>query len=208
MAPAGKRFERDDPAGPDVDDRLEMDVDRAVGDRDAQFELDQPAHLDLRVHLSFKGAPAAAPVRLRRIERDIRFGQKYVRRRPVVRRRGGPDAGADDNLAAVDDDRSADLFDDAPGERGSAGLPPAMAVEDDELIAAPSGDQVARADDPASLRAISAKSLSPVAWPRLSLTCLKLSRSRNITVSSAVGRSGPKREGECLLEAPGGSEGP
>ena len=49
--------------------------------------------------------------------------------------------------------------------------------------------------------AISTRSLSPVRWPRLSLTCLKSSRSRNITVRPSPGApSRPKGESELLLE--------
>ena len=115
-APARQRLEADDPPRRDGDDRLEIDLDPVGGDRSAQFELDQPANLDLGVHLLLERPPHPAPVRLRRIERDIRFREQGVGTEPVVRRRGAADACADDHLAPVDDHGAVDFVDDALGE--------------------------------------------------------------------------------------------
>ena len=54
-------------------------------------------------------------------------------------------------------------------------------MQDDEFVAAPTRHQIARTDRRAEPAGDLARSLSPVRWPRLSLTCLKSSRSRNIT---------------------------
>ena len=64
-----------------------------------------------------------------------------------MRRAGAADAGADDDLAAVDDHGPADLFDDALGQRRRLEPVLAVMVQDDEFVAAPTRDQIARTDD-------------------------------------------------------------
>jgi hypothetical protein len=71
--PARERLETDNPARPDGDDGLEVDVDAVARDRRAQFELDQAADLDFGVHRWFERPPYPPAVRLRRIKRDIRL---------------------------------------------------------------------------------------------------------------------------------------
>ena len=117
------------------------------GDRGAQLELDQTANLDLGVHLLLERPPGPAPVRFRRIERDIRFGEQGVGAQSIVRRRGAPDACADDDLAPVDDHGAVDLVDDALGEVMGLQLTGVVMVKDDKFVAAPARDQVARPDD-------------------------------------------------------------
>ena len=200
--PARERLESDDLARCDGDDRLEVDIDGVAGDRRPQFELDQPADLDLGVHRLFERPPDPAAVRLRRVKRDIGLRQQGVRTEPVRGRRSAADAGADDHFAAVDDHRAVDFVDDALGDGWVSRLARRVMVKDDKFVAAPARDQIARADDARSRRATSTRSLSPVRWPRLSLTCLKSSRSRNKTVRPSVrGRFGMKRLRELLLEA-------
>ena len=146
-APARQRLEADDPPGRDGDDRLEVDLDPVGGDRRAQFELDQPANLDFGVHLRLERPPHPPPVGFRRIKRDIRFREQRVGTEPVVGRRGAADACADDHLAAVDDHGAVDFVDDALGEVGGRRLAGRMMVKDDEFVAAPARDEIARADD-------------------------------------------------------------
>ena len=146
-APARQRFEADDPSRCDGDDGLEIDLDLVGRDRGAQLELDQTADLDLRVHLLFERPPGPAPIGFRGIERDIRFGEQGVGAQPVARRRGAADACADDDLAPVDDHGAVDLVDDALGEVVGLQLTGVVMVKDDEFVAAPARDQVARPDD-------------------------------------------------------------
>ena len=117
VAPARERLECDDPSRFDIDDRLEVDVDRLIGHGCPELELDEPANLNFGVHRLFEGAPAPPSIRFRRIERDIRVRQEGVGREAVIRGRGAADAGADDDFAAVDDHGTADFLDDAPGDR-------------------------------------------------------------------------------------------
>ncbi len=77
--PAREGLESDDPSRGDRDDGLEVDLDLVGGDRCAQFELDQPADLDLGVHLLLERPPGSAPIGFRRIKRDIRLGEQGVR---------------------------------------------------------------------------------------------------------------------------------
>ena len=61
-------------------------------------------------------------------------------------RRGAADTGADDHLAAADDHRPIDLFDDALGYGRSLQLARRVTVND-EFVAAPARDQIAWSDD-------------------------------------------------------------
>ena len=70
--------------------------------------------------------------------------------------------------------------------RSATSIAPRSVVEvleqDGELVAAEAGRGVGRAQAPPASRSVTAtSSSSPAAWPRLSLTVLKLSRSRNST---------------------------
>ena len=58
-----------------------------------------------------------------------------------------------------------------------------------ELVAAEARERVAGTGDVGRRRPTSASSSSPTSWPRLSLTCLKPSRSSRMTESSARDRS-------------------
>ena len=67
---------------------------------------------------------------------------------------------------------------------------PSIAVEQDcELVAAEAGDRVGRPNRRSSRRATSWSTVSPAAWPRLSLTVLKSSRSMNMTPTDGPPRS-------------------
>ncbi len=137
MAPARQRLERNDPPGRDIEDRLEIDVDRVLRDGGAQFEFDQAPDLDARVHRRLERAPAAAAVGLRRVESDVGVGQQRVGGQSVVGSGRGADADADDDLAAVDHDRLADRLDDPHGEFRGGRFVRIVAMQNDELVAAP-----------------------------------------------------------------------
>ena len=63
--------------------------------------------------------------------------------------------------------------------------------EDGELVAAEAGRGVTGPQRPYEPPATATSSSSPAAWPRLSLTSLKSSRSRNSTASDVTDRAGP-----------------
>ena len=88
--------------GPQVDERLVVQLELAVGERLAQVELERAARLQPRVHLGLEEAVDAAPVRLGAIERHVGVLQQLVGVVAVARRDGDADAGADHHLVAVD----------------------------------------------------------------------------------------------------------
>ena len=63
---------------------------------------------------------------------------------------------------------------------------PTSSEQDRELVAAEPRDRVLDAQARLSRSAIVFSSWSPTSWPRLSLTTLKLSRSRNITADARL----------------------
>jgi hypothetical protein len=115
MPPSRQRLKSPDFAGRDIDDRLEVDVNCVIGDRRPELKLDQPANLDLSVHRLLEGPPSAPAVRFRRVQRNVCAGQQRLGTNAIRRRGRAADTGADDDLAPVDDDRLADLFDNALG---------------------------------------------------------------------------------------------
>src|SRR5208283_6043469 len=118
VTPARQRLESDNLAGRNGDDRLEVDIDGAGGDRRPQIELDEPTDLDLRIHRLFERPPDPPAISLRRVERNVGLRQQDVRTEAVDRRSSASDAGADDHLASVDDHRAVDFIDDALSEGG------------------------------------------------------------------------------------------
>ena len=148
MVPARQRLEAGDLAGRDFDDRLEMDLDRVVGDRGAQIEFDQAADLNLGVHRLLERAPVAAPFRLGGVERHVGVGEDRFGRLAVLRRARRADAGADDDFVTVDEHRPTDFAQDLLGElAGLAGIGD-RALQDGEFVAAPARDDVGVAHDP------------------------------------------------------------
>ncbi len=122
-------------------------MDGVGRDGGAQLELDQTPDLDARVHRRLERAPAAAAVGFRRIERDVGVGEQRVGGQAVVGSRRGPDACPHHDFAAVDHHRFAGRLDDQPRQFRRRRLVRIVAMEDDELVAAPAGDQIPRPDE-------------------------------------------------------------
>ena len=163
----------------------------------------QAADLDLGVHRLLERTPIAAPFRLGGVERHVGVGEDRFGRLAVLRRARRADAGADDDFITVDEHRPTDFAQDLLGElAGLAGIGD-RALQDGEFVAAPARDDVGVAHDPLQPvgdRGVS--SLSPRAWPRLSLTCLKSSRSRNRTLALSTSSARlRRRRDELLFEA-------
>ena len=71
MVPAEKRLEAADGVRSEVDHRLVIELELAVAERTAQFGFKLPSRLHAGVHLLFKEAECAAPIRLGTVEGKI-----------------------------------------------------------------------------------------------------------------------------------------
>ncbi len=96
-----------------IDHRLVVQLELAVGDGLAEIELERAARLQALVHFALEEPVRAAAVGLGEIERHVGVLQQQIRIGAVVWRDRDADAGADDDLVAVDIVRAADALDDA-----------------------------------------------------------------------------------------------
>ena len=192
VQPAGQRLEPDDVARRQLDDRLVVGHDLAAVDAAAQLGGGpQGEHRRLvgtrRVRLD-----AVAPACLGPVHRAVGVAEQLGRRRARRVVDGVPDARRHVQLGALDVDRLADrcaqrLGDDAR-DRAALGCRAATGEHDDELVTAEAAEQRARGPTAsASRRDIAVSSWSPMPWPRLSLTVLKLSRSMNSRATAPSG---------------------
>ena len=142
MIPAHQRLEAGDLAGLQVEDRLVVDLELAVGDGLAQVELERAARLQPLVHLALEEAVRAAAVALGEVERHVGVLQQQVGVGAVVRRDGDADAGADHDMPAVDVVGPADQLDDARGELAALLGPADVGLHHREFVAADARHEV------------------------------------------------------------------
>ncbi len=174
VVPAHQRLEAGNLAGLQIKDRLVVNLELAVGDGLAQVELERAARLQTLVHLALEEAMGAAAVALGEVERHVGVLQEQVGIGAVVGRDGDADAGADDDVPAIDVVRPADQLDDAGGELAALLRPADVGLHHREFVAADARDEVGEPAPPRSGgAATSLSSSSPIGWPSVSLTVLK-----------------------------------
>jgi len=98
--------------------------------------LDRSAGLHPLVHFLGEYPKRAAPLVLGPIEREIRFLQQSGEVPAVVRCAHDPDAGADQNLVALDRERLVEQRDQRPGEINDIAVVVGLGLDDGEFIAA------------------------------------------------------------------------
>ena len=188
--PAHQRLEADDPAGPEVDLRLidQAQLALAAGAPQVGVEPDPGGRLDRQAMIEQLEAVAAA--RLGPVERGVGVAQQHVAFLPVGREHGDADARGDDTAPAR---RSAPArarlpAASAPGVTASSGRcrPGRMKMNSSPPMRA----TVSLSRRLACRRRLSAtSSRSPMPCPRLSLTALNRSTSRNATATSSPVRA-------------------
>ena len=119
----------------------------------AQFELEGAAHLHARVHFGFEKPERAAAVRLGAVECEVRVLHECIRCSAIGRRDGNTDAGANHNLMTLDVVGSADDLNQAGCERVGIEALRGRNLNDRELVATQSGDNIRIAN--ASTHAVS-----------------------------------------------------
>ena len=95
MVPAQQRLEAADLVAREVDERLVVELELAVGQRLAQIDLQLAARLHVGVHVRLEEAVDAAPLGLGPVEGEIGVLEQLVGIGAVARRDGDADAGAD-----------------------------------------------------------------------------------------------------------------
>nr|WP_239002945.1 hypothetical protein [Rhodovastum atsumiense] len=93
------------------------------------------AALHARIHLGFEEAPAATPVLLGPIQRHARPLEQRIGIDPIRRREADADAGADDDLVALQLERRAERLDHPAGQAGSVLRLVHVGLDDGELVA-------------------------------------------------------------------------
>ena len=142
MAPADEGLDAADLVGPEIDDGLVVQLELAGRKRLAQVVLHGAPHLHLRVHLRPEEAVGAAPVALGAVERQVGVADQLVGARAVRRADGDADAGADDDLRAVEIVGRAHGLDDAQRQHGGIRRLGDGDLQDRELVAAHARDRV------------------------------------------------------------------
>ena len=102
VAPAQQRFKAADPVGGEIDQRLVVHFEFAIGEGAAQIELHVAALLRLPVHLPFEEVMNAAAVGLGAVQRHVGVAHQFLAGVAVAGRERDADAGANDDLDAVD----------------------------------------------------------------------------------------------------------
>ena len=142
MVPEHARFEADDASRGDLHLRLIVQLQLAARDGNPQLARQQHARVHLPVEVGVVEAVAVTPVVLGAIEREIRLHHEIGRgaRRPGRQR--DADAGGDGDIIVADGaafgDRRADLLGQRAGIRWAGDVP----LQNGELVAAETGDEI------------------------------------------------------------------
>ena len=102
MIPADQGLEPADLVARQIDHRLVVEFELAGRQRLAQVLLHDAAGLHLQVHRGFEEAESAAAVAFRPVQREVRIAQQLVGVEAVAGADRDADAGADQDLLAVD----------------------------------------------------------------------------------------------------------
>ena len=149
MLPADEGLDLADLTGDQVDDRLVVDAELLVGDRPAQLDLDLETPPGLDLHRLPERGVAALAQGLRLVQGDVGRAQQLV---GVVGRGladGDADAGGDDDLVAIELERSTQALEQALGDALRGRQAGDVLDEDGELVAAqPSGGVTGAQDRP------------------------------------------------------------
>ncbi len=93
MTPAQQRLAGRDLAVLEIDHRLIVDFQAAIGDRLTQFEFQDSPRLGARVHAGLEEAVGPPSVTLGAVQREVRVLQQLVEVQPVARGERDADTG-------------------------------------------------------------------------------------------------------------------
>ena len=144
MLPAGERLEAGDLAGREADDRLIANLELATRDGPDQIGLQSQSLVRGGMQLGPEQRVAALARALRVVHRRVRLPEQAGAARPDAAE-GDPDAGAREDLGALDDERAVEALQQAPGHDLRLGGVDTL-EQDGELVAAQTRDGIGIAD--------------------------------------------------------------
>ena len=148
MVPPHQRLVSLHRAGLDRHDGLVVQREFAAFDRDPQLVLGAMPIEGLGPERLVEHRVAAAPLILRCVHRDVGVAEQRAGRLVVeVAQEGDADAGRGPDLVIADREAAIEAADDAFCDRGGVGTVLQLATQDNELVAAESGHEVAGPDD-------------------------------------------------------------
>ncbi len=184
MTPAQKRLETADAIAGNVDERLIMELELPGGQGVLEIGFHRAPLLGFPIHVLLEEAMPAPALGFGLIERHVGVLEQIVRRLAVVGKQGDAHARADRDFQAVDDCRSAKAARSVRTTTSPTCEGEATSIEDDgEFVAAEPRRQIAVASASRNRCATIRSKRSPVGWPKVSLTSLNRSRSRQQTAS-------------------------
>ena len=143
MPPPQQRFETADFIAVQVDERLVVQLELAVGETLSEIELEDAARLDLAIHLGLEEMRGAATFGLGAIESHVGVAQQRVGAVAVAGGKRDADAGADHDLVAAHLVGPADGLDQLRGERARLVGIAERRLHDGEFVAAQTRHQIA-----------------------------------------------------------------
>jgi hypothetical protein len=139
------------------------------------------------VHARVVALESAVAGRLGPVHGQVGVAQQLIGPVDIGVHAGDSHAAPHVALAVVDEEGLAEVLQDPLGDRGQFEVVAGVLDEHGELIAAEAGNRVARPDAGRQALGDLMSRRSPAAWPRLSLTSLNPSRSRNSTATEGSG---------------------
>src|SRR6516164_2370803 len=146
MPPAQQRFKPGDAVARDVDQRLIMQLEFAVGECAAKIEFHVAALLRLTVHFALEETMHAAAIFLRAVQSEIGVAHQLLTALAVTGRQRNPDGSADHHLVAVEIIWCAQDVDQARGEAARLIRRDVGGKDDRELVSSEPGCEIIAAD--------------------------------------------------------------
>ena len=189
MMPAQQRLKAADLAALEIDDRLVVEFELAIGKRAAHIPFEIAAGMHEFVQFGLEETERTAPAILGGVQREVRFLQDLIGIGSVARCDGNADAGSDGDPVIAEIERLAKRGLDPFGERHGFHRRGFSTHSMTANSSPPSRATIAVSLTHAQSRAATAcNSASPVGCPSVSLTSLKRSRSSMSTARSAPPR--------------------
>src|SRR5215213_262822 len=145
MAPAKKRLKAVDLIEPEIDLRLEEQLELIVGQGFAQVGLKRPACIQPRFHAWLEVAKHATPLRFSLVEGEVCALQHLVGRDNVWFNWSDTNTGADDDLTSINRVGGAQPLHKAPRKYSTGFKPSCSLQQDSELVATKASDSVVTA---------------------------------------------------------------
>ena len=190
VVPAQEGFYADDGHVGELEDRLVQQEELVGADGRLQVHLELVSAAQLGLHFGLEDDVAVLARLLGGVEGDVGVAQQVLG--TLAQPDGDADAGRDADRrllgVVVEMERFGQDVQEALGHQFGPGGQGDALGHHDELVAAQAGDRVGFSKRAGEAGRHGLSSLSPMAWPKVSLTSLKPSRSMNRAATSKCSR--------------------